>query len=316
MGNKTKINWTDATWNPVSGCTPAGVGCAHCCAKRVAERFPAVHGVEYAGMTEWGESIARAVPFSRVICHPERLGVPERWKNPRAIMCPSMGDLFHEDVPGDFQYEVWKVWLKCEQHTFIVLTKRPERMVGAMKGLLPLTNVVLGASVSTQKEADYSIPLLLSIKPPEDIPVFQQKWAARRIISLEPLVGPVIIQPEHLSRLDGVIVGGESGPGARLMHPDWVRSLRDQCEAAGVPFFFKQWGEWVAGCQTDLCSSLPSNSVLMSAIGDTGRAAVSFSGDGDDCVRLFRVGRSRAGRLLDGRTHDALCWDVRGKGEA
>jgi len=305
MGAETGINWADSTWNPVTGCTPAGVGCAHCYAKRVAERFPAVHGVEYSSPSLTSTATC-PTPFSTVICHHERLGIPERWRKPRAIMCPSMGDLFHVDVPDGFRDDVWRVWRDCPQHTFIVLTKRVKEMAVEMAGfgLSPLPNVVLGASFSTQKEVDDGMVFLLNTP------------ANRRIVSLEPLVGPVSLNGYLLSCrdcgargmrmcgdckgsdreavLDGVIVGGESGPGARPMHPDWVRSLRDQCEAAGVPFFFKQWGEWAPNC---LCDTKQAHRT-------TPRPEPGKPG----C--MFHCGRSRAGRILDGRTHDALCWDV------
>ena len=337
MSATTKINWTDATWNPVTGCTPAGVGCAHCYAKRVAERFPAVHGVEFSSES-LTSTATRPVPFSTVICHPERLCVPTRWRKPRAIMCPSMGDLFHEDVLGAFKFEVWKVWNDCPQHTFIVLTKRPEQMREDMLGLEPPANVVLGVSCSTQAEADHAIPILLNTP------------ANRRIVSLEPLVGPVDLRNSvwcqdchgdgfayvtpvvksacercgghedaagcgiEPGALDGVIVGGETGPGARPMHPDWVRSLRDQCAAAGVPFFFKQWGAWLPG----------------ECVGPTHtrHKCVHEWEDGwtecsDDWVTeqdfgplMYHAPRSSGQRYLDGKTHDELCWDVRGKGEA
>lgn len=306
----TKINWCDETWNPVSGCTPAGVGCAHCYAKRVAERFPAVHGVEFSSKS-LTSTATRPVPFSRVICHPERLGIPERWRKPRAIMCPSMGDLFHEDVPDGFLDDVWRVWRDCPQHTFIVLTKRPGRMNDFLREPPQLPNVVLGVSCSTQAEADHAIPILLNTP------------ANRRIVSLEPLVGPVDLRSavpckdccgdgevyfDSIKRcacercgghedaagcgiepgaLDGVIVGGESGPGARPMNPDWVRSLRDQCAAAGVPFFFKQWG---GGLKKE---SYPVRFYAATAGWD--------------------AREKHGGRILDGWTHDALCWDVRGK---
>jgi protein gp37 len=294
----TKINWCDETWNPVSGCTPAGVGCAHCYAKRVAERFPAVHGVEYSSPSLTSTATC-PTPFSTVICHPERLGIPERWRKPRAIMCPSMGDLFHEDVLGAFKFQVFQVMERCPQHTFIILTKRPQQMREDMLGLEPPANVVLGVSCSTQAEADHAIPILL------DTP------ANRRVVSLEPLVGPVDLyrggftfleeqtspRGTRYNKLDGVIVGGESGPGARPMHPDWVRSLRDQCEAAGVPFFFKQWGD---GIKKVFDSKRPESYKPRFYA-----AAAGWDARG-----------KHGGRLLDGRTHDALCWDVAGKGEA
>lgn len=308
MSATTKINWTDATWNPVTGCTPAGVGCAHCYAKRVAERFPAVHGVEFSSESLTSTATC-PVPFSTVICHPERLCVPTRWRKQRAIMCPSMGDLFHEDVPVGFIRDVLGIMDRCLQHTFIVLTKRPERAREVLANWTKMPNVVLGVSCSTQAEADHAIPILL------DTP------ANRRIVSLEPLVGPVDLMPVRLEghltiykkctlcvgyncslypkpenppcigkALDGVIVGGETGPGARPMHPDWVRSLRDQCEAAGVPFFFKQWG--------------------------TGLKKESFPVRFYATTAGWRSLAQNGGRLLDGRTHDELCWETAGRARA
>lgn len=320
----TKINWCDETWNPVSGCTPAGVGCAHCYAKRVAERFPAVHGVEFSSKS-LTSTATRPVPFSCVLCHPERLSIPEHWRKPRAIMCPSMGDLFHQDVPLSFIRDVLGVMDRCLQHTFIVLTKRPERAREVLGDWTKVYNLVLGVSCSTQEEADRAIPILLDTR------------ANRRIVSLEPLVEPVGLSvvrrrdgwnidalrgvyschhdegfdhpaalEEHDGgpRLDGVIVGGESGPGARPMHPDWVRLLRNQCECAGVPFFFKQWGEWAHGSiLRDSPGGIPLNLARLPHL----PCAVG---------QFARVGLRRAGRILDGRTLDALCWDTAGRARA
>ena len=277
MSATTKINWTDATWNPVSGCTQEGVGCAHCYAKRMAERFPAVHGVEFSSESLTSTATC-PVPFSTVICHPERLTIPEHWRKPRAVMCTSMGDLFHKDVPDAFIRDVLGVMDRCLQHTFIVLTKRPDRARVVLGNWTRVDNLVLGVSCSTQAEADRAIPILLNTP------------ANRRIVSLEPLVGPVIAPRKHLFALDGVIVGGETGPGARPMHPDWVRLLRNQCEVAGVPFFFKQWG---TGLKEESCPA---------------RFFASTAG--------WRSLAQNGGRLLDGRTHDGLCWNVAGKGAA
>ena len=338
MSATTKINWTDVTWNPVTGCTPAGVGCAHCYAARMAERFPAVHGVEFSSESLTSTATC-PVPFSRVICHPERMGIPEHWRKPRAIMCPSMGDLFHSDVPSGFIRDVLGVMDRCLQHTFIVLTKRPERSQEVLGNWTKIPNMVLGVSCSTQAEADHAIPILLNTQ------------ADRRIVSLEPLVGPVSLNGYLLSCrdcsargmrmcgdckgsdreavLDGVIVGGESGPGARPMHPDWVMSLRDQCEDAGVPFFFKQWGEWGQSdypSYTMFDATQAGRLVEATCVSSTDKASrgrprfypipTDYDGKPVAFHPMVRVGRSRAGRLLDGRTHDELCWDVAGKGEA
>jgi protein gp37 len=236
----TAIEWTDETWNPVTGCTKVSPGCDHCYAERVTERF---HG---------------RGSFERVVLHPERLDKPLRWSKPRKVFVNSMSDLFHEQVPDEFIAEVFAVMALAPQHTFQVLTKRHGRMrsllsdptfgsnFGPMWAAMverdetfevpwPLPNVWLGVSVEDQRWADIRIPALL------DTP------AAVRFVSAEPLLGPVRLRPwvspftTDVS-VDWVIVGGESGPGARPMHPDWARSIRDQCGALGVPFLFKQWG--------------------------------------------------------------------------
>lgn len=219
----TKIEWTDEVWNPVTGCTKVSQGCKNCYAERIAERF-------------WGDR-----KFTDVQCHEDRLEIPLHWKKPRKIFVNSMSDLFHPAVPFDFVDEVFAAIWKADQHTYQILTKRPERMHDYFKRgnwMLdyPLSNVWLGVSCEDQKAADERIPWLL--KTP----------AAVRFVSYEPALGPVdfetyIEQGEYEEPpLDWIIAGGESGPGARPAHPDWFRSVRDQCVEAGVPFFFKQWG--------------------------------------------------------------------------
>lgn len=275
----TKIDWCDYTWNPVTGCTPCSPGCEHCYAAGIARRF-------------WGER-----PFSEVRWHEERLSEPLSWRRPGRVFVCSMGDLFHPDVPAEFIADVFDIMasagLSCrkrhehdeecwqgEGHTYLVLTKRPERMQQVLSeqihqamrdwpgdrclsmamevGDWPLPNVWLGVTVCNQAEADAKIPLLL------------QTPAARRFVSIEPMLGPVDLAHLHVgthgalidclagdvmtakgeiyaaapSALDWVIVGGETGAGARPMHPNWVRGVRDQCQATGVPFFFKSWGKW------------------------------------------------------------------------
>lgn len=303
MGDKSAIEWTDATWNPVTGCTKVSAGCKFCYAERL---FPRA----YSGRK-----------FTEVRWHAERLDQPLRWKKPRRIFVNSMSDLFHEDVPGAFIGKVFGVMAVARQHVFQVLTKRPQRMsdlladgvVGPLKGEAdqtafeilrersttaeeasrwpglkwPLPNVWLGVSVEDQATADERIPLLL------------QTPAAIRFVSYEPALGPIKFSDdwmrcpggaeyghgfnrttvhagccEKYPHVNWLIAGGESGPNARSAHPEWIRSARDQCAAAGTAFFFKQWGEWAPG------ENVTDNSVVH-----------------------FKVGKHLAGRKLDGREH-------------
>lgn len=318
MSDKTNIEWTDATWNPVTGCTKVSAGCKHCYAEREWPRLTKLVPA-YAGRD-----------FTEVRTHEDRLDQPLRWKNPRKVFVNSMSDLFHPDVPDEFIDRVFAAMALAAQHTFQLLTKRPERMrdylssserihsingkiwsqLGTRRGSriehggnwrakLPLPNVWLGVSVEDQAAADERIPLLL------DTP------AAVRWISAEPLLGPVDLSciaagqrdlnsligdsgwtyddgtlVPSVDRIQWVVVGGESGPNARPMSPDWVRSLRDQCESAGVPFLFKQWGEW-----------LPM-------LGQIDGVTVKQKTETSDGWVMGWAGKKAAGRLLDGVTHD------------
>ena len=221
---RTKIEWTEKTWNPVTGCTKVSQGCKHCYAEVMHERF------NMPGS------------FKNVTCHEDRLTIPIKWKKPSLIFVCSMADLFHESVPFEFIDEVFYVMAGCAQHTFQVLTKRPERMrqyfmhVAEMFDQIslefgPLSNVWIGVSVEDQKAADERIPILLQVP------------AAVRWLSCEPLLGEVNIL-KRLSGIDWIVVGGESGHGARRMDPDWVRQVHGQCVMTNTPFFFKQWGEY------------------------------------------------------------------------
>jgi protein gp37 len=222
---------------------------------------------------------------------------PLSWKKPRRIFVCSMSDLFYESVPDEWIAKVFAVMALCPQHTFQVLTKRPERMreylVERCKAREPLPNVWIGCTVEDQQRADERIPVLLETP------------AAKRFVSCEPLLGPVNfslvtvednngcaaqIWPLHGSGLDWVIAGGESGPNARPSHPDWFRSLRDQCVDAGVPFFFKQWGEWAfTGARNT--HFMDSDGVLRAKAG---------AGD-DGAWPCSRGGKKAAGHLLDGQ---------------
>lgn len=246
MGTNSKIEWTEATWNPVTGCTKVSQGCKHCYAETMANRLKAMGNPRYKN-------------GFRVTLHPETLNVPIKWKRPRKVFVNSMSDLFHHDVPTNFIYEVFVSMAKAQQHIFQVLTKRPNRMAefssricfitaeslshlktceypygvsyscnGAASDPVPLPNVWLGTSVEDKRTAC------------ERIPQLQETIATTRFLSVEPLLGP--IDNLDLSGIHWVIVGGESGPKARPMNEEWVISIRDQCIEQNVPFFFKQWG--------------------------------------------------------------------------
>jgi protein gp37 len=312
MANGTKIEWTDETWNPVTGCSKVSQGCKNCYAERDWNRLSANPKTVY-----WGRK------FTDVEEHIDRIMQPLRWTRPRMIFVNSMSDLFHEDVSNYFISEVFATMALAPRHKFQILTKRPERMraymlevSAALKQAIPpkfaqsiasamshpealhewpLENVWLGVSVENQEAADKRIPILL------DTP------AAVRWISAEPLLGPVDLtglrnpggeatfpgfnalhrwtNGKRTTGIDWVVVGGESGPGARPMHPYWARSLRDQCAAAGVPFLFKQWGEW-APAHPELLGIMPT--------------VHEFDGG----AVVGRFGKKAAGRVLDGVEHN------------
>jgi protein gp37 len=214
VSDGSSIEWTDATWNPVRGCTKISPGCKNCYAERFSERFRGVEGHPF----EQGFDL-RLVPSF--------LELPLRWRTPRRIFVNSMSDLFHEDVPYDFIARVFDVIRRAPRHQFQILTKRAERMAALTSTLHVPTNTWLGVSVES---AEYTTR----------IDALRSTDATIRFLSVEPLLGPIPHVP--LDGIHWVIAGGESGPHARPMEPDWVRSIRDQCVGAGVPFFFKQWG--------------------------------------------------------------------------
>jgi protein gp37 len=214
MSDRSAIEWTEATWNPVRGCTKVSPGCKHCYAETFAERFRGVPGHPF----EQGFDI-RLVP--------EALDLPRRWRRGRLVFVNSMSDLFQDDVPVEFIQRVFAVMRDCPQHQFQVLTKRAERLSELASQIDWPPNVWMGVSV---ENADYTWRVRL----------LQGVPAAVRFVSVEPLLGPIARLP--LRGVHWVIVGGESGHRAREMSPDWARSIRDQCRDAGVAFFFKQWG--------------------------------------------------------------------------
>ncbi len=335
MAETSFIEWTDATWNPITGCSVVSPGCTNCYAMKLAgTRLK--HHPSRAGLTR--DSKAGPVWNGEVRLNCQWLRQPHDWKRPRMIFVCAHGDLFHESVPDEWIDMVFAVMALAPQHTFQVLSKRAERMRAyvADEQLVrcreiaraadriaprsfaaarwPLPNLWLGVSAEGQKEADERIPHLLATP------------AAVRFLSLEPLLGPIdfcatsAIMPieEHpwrngpiLQGIHWVIVGGESGKGARPMHPDWARSLRDQCASAGVPFFFKQWGEYH-----------PSNEHAPDThkACDATPAALHVSGKREyrpieagwliwkqpGWAGMCAIGKKASGRLLDGVEHNGM----------
>lgn len=315
MSDGTKIEWTDATVNVINGCSVVSPGCTNCYAMKLAgTRLK--HHESRAGLTR--ETKAGPVWTGETKFHEPALEQVLRWQRPRRIFWNAHGDTFHESVPDDWIDRCFAAMLITPRHTHQVLTKRPERarayltepqrvqyIVDALeefvpryyKGLClpkfdwPLANVWLGTSVEDQQRADERVPILL------DTP------AAIRWLSMEPLLGPVRDRG-CLAKLDWIVVGGESGPGSRPMHPDWARSIRDECAAAGVPFHFKQWGDWAPDPRGRFSSNLIDRSHFP-------KRAVSIMPDGTISSRresntpsMSRIGKKAAGRLLDGVEHN------------
>lgn len=237
MPDRTAIEWTDATWNPLIGCAKISPGCKHCYAEVFAERFRGVRGHRY----EHGFDLRLT---------PETLDLPLRWTRPRLVFVNSMSDLFQAGVPDEYIDRVYDVMERATQHTFQVLTKRPDRMAAHLeqRARPPLANVWHGMSIESEPTAQARTAFLSRIR----------RWSTITFVSAEPLLGHiptlgfslgVVYDGERWKRrlhsdVDWLIVGGESGLGARPMHPRWARRLRDQAEAAGVAFHFKQWGQY------------------------------------------------------------------------
>jgi len=214
MAQNSSIEWTEATWNPTTGCTKISPGCAHCYAERMAIRLQAMGQERYRNAFE-------------LTLQEDIISLPLRWKKPRLIFVNSMSDLFHKAVPTEFIERCFAVMQQAEQHVFQVLTKRPERVAYIANKLPWSSNIWMGTSVENGRYSD-------RIKVLRTVP------AAVRFLSVEPLLGPIEDLP--LEGIHWVIAGGESGPGARPMQLEWVRQIRDQCVKSKVPFFFKQWG--------------------------------------------------------------------------
>ncbi len=214
MSQHSKIEWTDITWNPVTGCSKISPGCKNCYAVRMANRLKAMGQYRYRNGFD-------------VTLQPDLVGQPLKWKTPRFVFVNSMSDLFHPDVPLEYIQQIFDVMAKAHWHTFQILTKRSERLLELSPYLRWPENIWMGVSV---ENSDYTFRI-------NDL---QQVPAAVRFLSIEPLLGPINRFP--LRGIDWVIVGGESGPHSREMKEEWVKKIRDKCIAFDVPFFFKQWG--------------------------------------------------------------------------
>ncbi len=214
MASNSSIEWTESTWNPVTGCTKISPGCDHCYAERLALRLQAMGQANYAN-------------GFKLTVQEHMLELPLKWKTPQVIFVNSMSDLFHRDVPTEYIHRVFDVMGRASQHRFQILTKRSQRLMRLSKSLAWRPNIWMGVSVESQ---DYTFR----------IEHLRETGAHIKFLSLEPLLSP--LHDLNLTGIDWVIVGGESGPGARVMRDDWVIDIRNQCKAASVPFFFKQWG--------------------------------------------------------------------------
>jgi protein gp37 len=214
MGTRSNIEWTESTWNPVTGCTKISQGCKNCYAERMAKRLHAMGSERYRNK------------FA-VTLHPDLVEMPKRWRAPRLVFVNSMSDLFHPEIPTDYISRVFRTMVECPQHTFQVLTKRSDRLAELAPALPWAENIWIGTSVENRR-------VIRRVAELVSVP------AAVRFLSCEPLIGPLDNLP--LKGIHWVIVGGESGPRARPMQAEWALSVLRQCRAAGVPFFFKQWG--------------------------------------------------------------------------
>jgi protein gp37 len=307
----TKIEWCTETWNPIVGCTKVSPGCDHCYAERMANRLKSM-SEKYDGK---GKNIfhrSATGKYSHVISEKGKWNgkthfdeadfkKPSRWKKSRMIFVCSMGDLFHESISDELIDEIFLAMrFYYRRHLFLILTKRPERMHAYYRGMAkggdvePLPNLWLGVTAENQAQANKRVPILLSIP------------AAKRFVSVEPMLTQVDLVncygdtpwtpgTRQLGFIDWVICGGESGPGARPMHPEWVRFLQSECHCAGVPFFFKQWGEWLP--------SYDFGERLEEMVKNFPKCIIRKRHEFPDGINMYKVGKKAAGSLLDGKEY-------------
>ena len=303
---KNKTGGQGSTWNPITGCTPASEGCQNCYGLRMAQRLKGRYGYPADD------------PF-KITIHKDKYDIPFKLKRPQRIFVCSMGDLFHDDVPFQEILTIFDIMYQCPQHTFMVLTKRPARMLEfcSKYGLMPVIknlgltgsgetwpgNVWCGVSAENQERLNERIPILLKIP------------AAIKFLSIEPLLGPIDLSTrwcnldssDHecqilLDHLNWIIVGGESGPNARIMHPEWVKKIRDDCINKKIPFFFKSWGQWIphelAHGGPYFSENIKFQSTLRRCKWEDGRVMTAHQ---DRWCRFLKVGKKYSGRVLDGK---------------
>lgn len=278
MAAKSSIEWTESTWNPTTGCDRTSPGCDHCYALTLSKRLQAMGNPKY----QLDGDPRTSGPGFGLAVHEDQLDLPRRWSTPRVIFVNSMSDLFHKDVPEEFILRVFRVMEETPQHTYQVLTKRTQRLAKIASRLPWPENVWMGVSIETDKYAFRADHL-------RTVP------AAIRFVSAEPLLGP--LEKLELHMIDWVIAGGESGPGARPMHPAWARGLRDRCIESDVAFFFKQWGAW----KPERSKTATPVSISGELLDEMPKIPVPGAP-----VKMRRLGKAQAGRRIDGRTWNQM----------
>ncbi|WP_419926024.1 DUF5131 family protein [Candidatus Poriferisocius sp.] len=278
MSDRSTIEWTEATWNPTTGCDQLSPGCDNCYALTLAKRLKAMGNPKYQ---EDGASRTSGPGFALTL-HKDELALPHRWKSPRVIFVNSMSDLFHPEVPDEFIEDVFQVMADTPRHTYQVLTKRSQRLLKLSTRLSWPDNIWMGVSVETDRYC-FRVDHLRKVP------------AAIRFVSAEPLLGE--LHSLGLDAIDWVIAGGESGANARPMHPSWAFDLRDRCIDTNTAFFFKQWGAWTP--RDD------DNAVLVVNDGTFVAKSDSTLIPGSP-ILMRRVSKSEAGRELEGKTWDQM----------
>lgn len=296
--SKTDIEYGDRTWNPLTGCTVKSEGCKHCWAQAMAKRLKAMGRPEYQDAVD-----EKGHWTGRITLVPERMKEPFTWRKPQHVLVEYMGDLFHEMVPDPYVLNVFSVMAETPKHTYQTLTKRPDIMASILE-MDPLPNVILGCTVENQKRADERLRPMRALA--------EAGW--RTWVSYEPALGPVNWRGWEF--LNQIVCGGESGKGARPMHPNWARAARDFCVLNGVNFFFKQWGSWmpVIDLYDDAAvdASEEYNNRWLAQLEPNGAIPVMMAPLGmqggwheyQPCPGswvMAKVGKKKAGRMLDGQ---------------